>query len=673
MPNVLDLLSNYTIGTPDFGHSDVWHFNLALKFLLSTALKAGSLPLWSKDIGTGFPILGEGQIGMFNLYNFLAFKFLNPVLAFNLGFLIIYLTIASGTYAFSRAIKLTKLASLFTATIFSLCGLFITQMVHFNLIQSASLLPWEFFLTEKFLQTNRKRYLLVLAFVVQQQIFSGFQQMTFISLSGISLYVITRSDNLKKIKQSLALALSIALGFALATPQLLPTWQLLQNSLRSPGVAVNVLAGFPYLPQNLIGFISPYFFGDPRIGTYPPYSDNWGIFWESTGYIGIIPLFLVAIALLQKNKNHYQKTFLVILVVSLILLLGKSTPFFFVFQLPPLSFFRVPARFLFLFVWSLTILSGIALSSLPKKLGIIILIVSLADLLNFDLKYHPITNVTKWLAPPETVAFLKKDTGWFRVYSLNAYNQWNLKFLASPDKKNYRDAGWQEIDSYFPLRNALDPNQNLYWGISSSQAYTGMLPRRFEIFDNLTQQGIKSNLTEKTVAIDTKGAKLLSLTAVKYLITALPLTNFGRSNLSIPVTSTSSNPQYLLYQNPNVLPHAYLTRNYVVAGSVSDLTTKLTDPDLTSVILEEDIDITPDPNDLQPAAVIDNHDLSVVIKATASAKSLLVLSDSFYPGWQATVDNLPAKIYPANLNQRAVIVPKGEHIVKFQFDPLQIF
>jgi uncharacterized membrane protein YfhO len=48
---------------------------------------------------------------------------------------------------------------------------------------------------------------------------------------------------------------------------------------------------------------------------------------------------------------------------------------------------------------------------------------------------------------------------------------------------------------------------------------------------------------------------------------------------------------------------------------------------------------------------------------------LLILSDTFYPGWHAYIDEKEVKIYQADYIFRAVEIPPGEHKVEFIYAP----
>lgn len=62
-----------------------------------------------------------------------------------------------------------------------------------------------------------------------------------------------------------------------------------------------------------------------------------------------------------------------------------------------------------------------------------------------------------------------------------------------------------------------------------------------------------------------------------------------------------------------------------------------------------------------------NHSLS--IQANVSAPALLVVSDTYYPGWKAQVNYAPAPVIKANLWMRAVPVPQGSSFINLSYHP----
>jgi len=62
---------------------------------------------------------------------------------------------------------------------------------------------------------------------------------------------------------------------------------------------------------------------------------------------------------------------------------------------------------------------------------------------------------------------------------------------------------------------------------------------------------------------------------------------------------------------------------------------------------------------------------SVDLSVTAARESLLVLTDTWFPGWKATVNGQPTPIYQANGYFRAVLLPKGDNEVVFTYRPWQ--
>ena len=62
-----------------------------------------------------------------------------------------------------------------------------------------------------------------------------------------------------------------------------------------------------------------------------------------------------------------------------------------------------------------------------------------------------------------------------------------------------------------------------------------------------------------------------------------------------------------------------------------------------------------------------NTDIEVAVEAPGGG--ILLLNDVWHPWWRATVDGSETEIMMANVIFRAVVVPRGRHVVRFTFHP----
>jgi uncharacterized membrane protein YfhO len=60
---------------------------------------------------------------------------------------------------------------------------------------------------------------------------------------------------------------------------------------------------------------------------------------------------------------------------------------------------------------------------------------------------------------------------------------------------------------------------------------------------------------------------------------------------------------------------------------------------------------------------------SVTLRVEAACAGLLVLSDTYFPGWKASVNGREQTIYPTDGALRGVLVPKGASHVEFRYEP----
>ena len=63
----------------------------------------------------------------------------------------------------------------------------------------------------------------------------------------------------------------------------------------------------------------------------------------------------------------------------------------------------------------------------------------------------------------------------------------------------------------------------------------------------------------------------------------------------------------------------------------------------------------------------------LAIHAEMACDGMVILSDTFYPGWRARVDHRPAEIYEVNGAMRGVAVPRGTHTITMRYRPVSVY
>lgn len=138
----------------------------------------------------------------------------------------------------------------------------------------------------------------------------------------------------------------------------------------------------------------------------------------------------------------------------------------------------------------------------------------------------------------------------------------------------------------------------------------------------------------------------------------------------VPVLSLPGLPT--LYRSGTALPRAFMVHAARVAGD-AEAQAAFVDPTqpLRRTALLAEGEPLEGPGCEGSAARVTKAGLSwVEVALKACGPGYLVLSDSHYPGWEATLDEAPVPVRRANAVMRAVRVPPGAHSVRFDYRPL---
>ena len=138
---------------------------------------------------------------------------------------------------------------------------------------------------------------------------------------------------------------------------------------------------------------------------------------------------------------------------------------------------------------------------------------------------------------------------------------------------------------------------------------------------------------------------ILDLLGVKYLVSLWPVSSPGFDLVKQNV--------WQIYKNNNAFPRVFLVNKEVVTADLAG----------TMHRMQEHISYG-------TTARIIHYDLNrVTIEAESGPDSTLVLTDTFYSGWRASVDGGPARIFPAFYMFRGIDLPAGKHEIIFTYRP----
>jgi hypothetical protein len=151
----------------------------------------------------------------------------------------------------------------------------------------------------------------------------------------------------------------------------------------------------------------------------------------------------------------------------------------------------------------------------------------------------------------------------------------------------------------------------------------------------------------------------------------LPILNM--LNVKYIIVPTEEGPQ--AQQNTEAFGNAWFVKNIKWVSNANEEVLNLGETDLvkTAVINNKFKDQIPSTLDFDPSAqieLIEHEPNRLVYRSSAAKDQLVVFSEMYYGhGWNSFIDDKETPHISANYALRAMMVPAGEHIITFKFEP----
>ena len=262
-----------------------------------------------------------------------------------------------------------------------------------------------------------------------------------------------------------------------------------------------------------------------------------------------------------------------------------------------------------------------------------IVILIMTDLFRFGWKFTPFSP-EEWIFPKtRLLSLISNQAGEFRIMSLD--RRIMPPNFSLPYKLN-------DVSGYDPLY--LKNYGQLISSWESNKAT--YIPASFNRI--LTPQNYSSFIAD--------------FIGVKYILSLEPLK-------SEKLVLLGREGETYLYENKLVYPRAYFTEKVTTSENDSEalaMIFKLGDELKNTAVVSEDLGLVERKIDLNESVeIVEYSENSVIINTNSAIRRLLVLTDSYYPTWKVIIDGKPGKIIKTNYFFRGVVIPEGQHSVKF--------
>ncbi len=647
---------------------DTWSLDVPQRLHAARMWRGGEFPHWAPAVNCGLPLAAEGQTGV--LYpGFLAYLFC-PTPETHDRFMALHYLLAGGAmYWYLAGRRLCSWSCLAGAGTW-MCGAFLqTTHVVPGYLATACWLPVLLRLADLAAEGWATAGLWT-AVVNTVAVLAGHAHLALLGTTVAAAYAAVQFARARQRRWWVFVFQLALLPVMLAALQLVPTWEYLSASTRARGGS-SELSWQRFSQVALpIGALrtwwSPDFLGGPFD------SEDRGILWEEHVVVfhGWLAVCLIPLAWCSRGTRPAALGWSAAAATAIAL--ATASPLYRVlYYVPPFNWFCWPARYMLLFSVSAAVLTAWGADALRHCL-------------------------TAWFArrtEPIGRFGLRRANGFVAAITIAGlcWHAWSRgmgplvvgeKFYETADARILKHAREERDFRLLPAARALYK----YWEATPRRlrANAATLPANYNLlFDvpvaiNFAQVGtVTPRATQQVLSLGHEHAwQVAGVTHVSApdLLSDFPADERERFQPLAPVPpnqllAEGDGPPYL-WRYRGALPRARIVYQ---AEVFSDETARLArladhtfDPALAALV-EQPVEVGPAPSIAPTVTWHAPRASTLLVQATTAAPGLLVVADSYWPGWQVEVDGQPALLLRVNHAFRGVLLKPGTHRVEFRY------